>query len=423
MNPTATLFASRGDRFLEEGEAFAQLSAKRPRQRVFDVIVVGAGAAGLSVAAMLAKRGIHAPVIERQAQVGASWVQRYDSLRLNTPRLLSSMPGYAIPRRYGRWPSRDQVFEYLGDYARHFGLELVTATEVERIDRREQGWRLRTANGDMDSRCVVVATGHDRALRIPDWPGRDAFAGELLHASAYREPSPFRGRDVLVVAARTSGSEIAVELARNGARRVRVAMRAVPAVVPREWFGVPLMYTAWPLDSSRLPDCVGDAAGRTLQRLIYGNLSQYGLPRATYGAQTDMRRRHASSLIDDGFVEALKAGEIKIVGAVEALDGNEVVLADGARVTPEVIICATGYHTGLDRLVGHLDVLDHGGWPDLARGGEHPAALGLYFNGYWASMTGQLIHIRRDARRIARSIARRLSNKSKRYWLYRRKTS
>jgi putative flavoprotein involved in K+ transport len=317
------------------------------------------------------------------------------------------MPRYRMPRSYGRWPSRDQLVEYLRDYARHLELRVLPRTEVERIDRSDFGWRLRTSAGDLDTRCAVVATGHDHDPVIPDWPGREGFPGELLHSSSYRAPPPFRGRDVLVVSARNSGSEIAFELARNGARRVRVAMRTPPNVVPREWIGIAVMYTALPLDP--LPDRVGDEATRALQRLIYGDLTEDGLPRSPYGVQTDARRRHASTLVDAGFVEALRGGELELVSAVQAFDGPEVVLADGCRLRPEAVICATGYRSGLPDLVGHLGVLDPRGWPDLRRGGEHPAAPGLYFSGYWASMIGQLVHIRRDSRRIARSITRRLS--------------
>jgi putative flavoprotein involved in K+ transport len=372
-----------------------------------EVVIVGAGAAGLSVAAMLARHGVSALVLEREEEVGMSWARRYESLRLNTPRLLSYLPRYHMPRRYGRWPSRDQLVEYLRDYARRLELRVIPRTEVERVDRSDLGWRLRSSTGDFDTRCAVLATGHDHDPVIPDWPGREDFPGELLHSSSYREPSPFGNRDVLVVSARNSGSEIAFELARNGARRVRVAMRTPPNVVPREWLGIALMYTALPLDP--LPDRIGDEATRTVQRLIYGDLTEHGLPRSPYGVQTDARRRHLSTLVDAGFVEALKSGELQIMPAVEAFNGSEVLLADGSRITPDAIICATGYSGGLRKLVGHLDVLDERGWPGLPRGGEHPATPGLYFNGYWASMIGQLVHIRRDARRIARSIARRLS--------------
>jgi putative flavoprotein involved in K+ transport len=372
-----------------------------------DVVIAGAGAAGLSVAAMLARRGVEPLLLEREAQVGMSWARRYDSLKLNTPRLLSSMPRYRMPRGYGRWPGRDDLVEYLRAYVRNLGLRVQHGAEVQRIDRADSGWLVRTSAGDLDAPCAVVATGHDHDPCIPDWPGREGFPGDVIHSSSYREPSPFRGRDVLVVSARNSGSEIAVELARGGASRVRVAMRTPPNVVPREWLGIALMYTALPIDP--LPDRVGDQATRVVQRLIYGDLSEYGLPRSPYGVQTDARRRHKSTLIDAGFVEALKRGELELVAAVRAFDGAEVLLDDGSTVSPDAIIAATGYRGGLPDLVGHLGVLDSRGWPDMLRGGEHPAAPALYFSGYWASMIGQLVHMRRDSRRIARSIARRLS--------------
>jgi putative flavoprotein involved in K+ transport len=102
-------------------------------------VIAGAGAAGLSVAGMLSARGVDALALERQDQLGMSWARRYDSLRLNTPRLLSTMPRYRMPRRYGRWPSRDHMVEYLRDYARQLGLRVELRTEVQRIDRVDVG--------------------------------------------------------------------------------------------------------------------------------------------------------------------------------------------------------------------------------------------------------------------------------------------
>jgi putative flavoprotein involved in K+ transport len=142
--------------------------------------------------------------------------------------------------------------------------------------------------------------------------------------------------------------------------------------------------------------------------MIYGDLAKHGIPRPVHGVQTSARRLHKSTLIDAGFVGALKAGALELVPAVAGFEGPEVLLADGSRIAPDAVIAATGYSGGLERLVGHLGVLDDRGWPDMPRGGGHPAAPGLYFTGYWASMTGQLIHLRRDARRIARSIARQV---------------
>jgi putative flavoprotein involved in K+ transport len=369
------------------------------------VVIAGGGAAGLAVAAMLDSRGVGAVVLERALDVGTSWESRYDSLRLNTPRLTSTLARYRMPRRYGRWPTRDDVVEYLREYRRRLGIDVRTGVEVSRVDPANGAWRVTTSEGELTAPAAVIATGHDRKPVIPDWPGKEGFTGELVHAASYREPSPFRGKDVLVVSAGNTGSEISFELSQNGAARVRTAMRSVPPVFPREWLGMPLNYTTTVLDL--FGDRVGDEAGRTSQWMIYRNLSEHGIPSSTYGVQTLARRRHRSPLIDAGFVDALKAAEVELVAAVAAFDGDDVILADDERIQPEVVIVATGYSADLEPLVGHLGVLDARGYPDVERGSDHPDARGLFFIGYWASMSGQLRHMRTDARRIARKIARR----------------
>jgi cation diffusion facilitator CzcD-associated flavoprotein CzcO len=299
------------------------------------------------------------------------------------------------------------MVDYLREYRRRLDLRVRTGIEVRRVDRDEGGWRAVTSAGEMRARCVVVATGHDAHPVIPPWPGRDGFTRELIHSSEYVEPTPFRDRDVLVVSAANSGSEIAFELARGGAARVRVSSRTPPPIAPREYMGFPLMYSALPLNP--LPDRVGDLATRTVQRLIYGDLSALGLPPSPYGIQTQTRRRHRSILVDAGFVGAARSGEIEIVAAVEALEAGEVLLADGSRLAPDVVIAATGFDTNLTDLVGHLGIVDERGYPLVEQGADHASAPGLFFSGYWASMIGQLLHMRRDARAIARRIVKRLA--------------
>ena len=95
------------------------------------------------------------------------------------------------------------------------------------------------------------------------------------------------------------------------------------------------------------------------------------------------------------------------MAAVERIEGREVLLADGTRLAPDVVIAATGFATNLADLVGHLGVLDERGYPTVKQGADHATAPGLFFSGYWASMIGQLLHMRRDARAIAGRIAKR----------------
>ena len=146
-----------------------------------------------------------------------------------------------------------------------------------------------------------------------------------------------------------------------------------------------------------------------MQRLAWGDLSPYGMPRSPYGVATELRVRGLGATLDRGFVAALKAGRLKLVSAVERFDGADVVLADGERIQPQVVIAATGYGHGLEPLVGHLGVLLPSGRPAAYKGGSHPDASGLYFNGYWLPLSGQLPAMRRSSRRIARAIARKAS--------------
>src|SRR5205807_2045154 len=174
---------------------------------------------------MLKRRGVDPLVLERTGQVASSWRGRYDSLRLNTPRFNSTLAGYRMPRRYGRWPVRDDVVEYLEEYARRHELRIQFETQLNRAERADDAsaeqnggdraaprWLLDTSRGEIAARFAVIATGHDAEPKLPDWPGAAGFAGELIHSAGYRSAEPFQGKDVLVVSARNTGSEIAYEL-------------------------------------------------------------------------------------------------------------------------------------------------------------------------------------------------------------------
>lgn len=369
------------------------------------VIVVGGGPAGLAVAASLGRRGVPALVLERSDAVGASWRRHYERLHLHTTRRGSSLPGLVIPRRYGRWVARADVVRYLEAYAAHHRLDVRTGVEVARIDRDVSGtWRVETATGEsLSARAVVVATGYNHTPVPPAWPGRATFTGELVHASDYRHAGPYRGRDVLVVGVGNTGAEIAVDLTEGGASRVRLAIRTPPHIVRRSNFGWPAQGTG--ILVRHLPVPVVDRIARGVARVEVPDLSEFGLPRPTTGLYS--RVLVGSVPVQDvGLIAAVQARAVEPVAAVESFDGADVVLADGARIQPEVVIAATGYRRGLDTLVGHLGVLDAQGMP-VARGARTaPAAPGLYFVGYNQPISGLLREARIDAVRVARAVSR-----------------
>jgi putative flavoprotein involved in K+ transport len=370
-----------------------------------DAAVIGAGPAGLAVAATLRKRGVDAVVVDRAAEVGASWRGHYDRLHLHTIRSLSGLPGLRMPRRYGRWVHRDHVIEYLERYAEHHSLDLMLGTDVRGITRREGRWVLDTSAGEIEAGSVVVATGYNNAPFMPEYPGRAGFEGELTHASNYRNPEPYRGRDVLVVGSGNTGAEIAVDLVEGGARRVRLAVRTPPNIVRRQVGLTPNQVMAVGL--RRMPPRVVDSIVRVAQRVTVGNLSGYGLEKPSRGVYTRVIEDDVIPIIDVGLIAAVKAGQVEIVPALLGFEGPEVILAGKQRITPDAVIVATGYRRGLEGLVGSLGVLDERGKPIVNGNDTAPEAPDLYFTGFTNPISGMFRELRIDARRIARKIAKR----------------
>jgi len=368
-----------------------------------EVAIVGAGPGGLAVAGALCQVGGAAVIFEKSDSVAASWRGHYDRLHLHTARSLSGLPGLAIPRGKGPWVSRDEFVAYLERYARHHGLEVRAGAEVRRLEREGASWRIETSAGSFQARVVVVATGQNRVPILPDWPGREGFAGILLHSSQFRSGADHRGRDVLVVGAGNSGAEIAVDLVEQGASRVRLAIRRPPNIVQRTVAGViPAQFVSILL--ARLPLPLADAVARATARLTVGDVRKLGLPRPDRGIYTEMVRDRQIPIIDVGLIAALRAGRIQVLPAVEGFDGRRVLLKGGGSVEPDVVVAATGYRPGLEPLVGHLGVLDANGSPRTHGPAEMPEAPGLHFVGFSNPPTGNLREMSIDARRIARRL-------------------
>ena len=243
-----------------------------------DALVVGAGPAGLAVAACLRRKGVDVLVVDRGNAVGDSWRARYDRLHLHTPRVQSALPGLPIPRRFGQWVAKDDVATYLQLYADHHGIRPRFGVQVHRLERDGDLWKAETDGAPLQARQVVLACGYNREPVLPSWPGQESFPGTVLHASAYTSPEPFRAAHVLVVGAGNTGAEIAADLAEAGAASVRLAVRTPPNVIPRTVGPIPTTLLGITLDYS--PAWLTDPLNRLLQRRFIGDLKQYGLPAA-----------------------------------------------------------------------------------------------------------------------------------------------
>ncbi|WP_250038308.1 flavin-containing monooxygenase [Paractinoplanes maris] len=367
-----------------------------------DVTVLGAGAAGLAVAAQLKARGLDPVVLERGPGVATSWRGRYDRLRLHTVRRLSGLPGLAIPRDYGRWVRRDDLVRYLEAYASRFHLDVRTGTTVRHIEPAAGGWSLRLEGGsEQPARVLIVATGYLHTPVVPAWPGLDSWGGTLIHSAAYRNAEPFRGRDVLVVGPGNSGAEIATDLAEGGAASVRLAIRTPPHIVRRTTAGWPAQMNGLLL--GRLPERVFNAMAATMARFDTPDLRPFGIDRPAEGLKTRLRTHRYVPLQDVGIVRDVVARRVLPVAAVRGFTETAVELADGTTVEPDVVVAATGYGTGLRELFDDPALFDETGVPRVHGGA--PARPGLYFVGYDVTLGGMLRQAALESRRVARAVS------------------
>ena len=368
-----------------------------------EVVVIGAGPAGLAAAGALRHHGITAVVLERDS-IGASWRRHYDRLHLHTVRWLSHLPGYKLPRRYGNWVARDDVVEYLEDYVRAHNLDVRTGVEVERLERDGSDWIVSTNNGTLAAPRVVIATGYNKHQHLPEWPGVDSYSGHLIHSGDYKNADRYVGKAVLVVGTGNSGAEICVDLVESGAKHVQMSVRTPPTVLLRDTNGVPGQ--ALGVVFRHLPVPLMDRLWPVIQKTAVGDLSDYGLPLPPPGAYSKYLRDDVTPILDVGLVPLLKQGKVEIVAAVEGFDGDDVLLADGARIQPDAVIAGTGFRRGLEPLVAGLSLLEPEKGRPIVHGAEtHPSAPGLHFIGYTNPISGMFREIAIDARRIARTVA------------------
>ena len=199
-------------------------------------IVVGAGPAGLSVAACLRARGVPSVVLDRADCVASLWQRRtYDRLRLHLPRHFCELPGMPFPDHYPEYPTKRQFVDYLEAYAARAGVEprFNQAVTSARYDAAAGLWRVRAEDAadaaaaatEYIGRWLVVATGENAERIVPEFDGAEDFGGPVSHVSEYKSGEAYRGKRVLVVGCGNSGMEVGLDLCDHN---------ALPAMVVRD---------------------------------------------------------------------------------------------------------------------------------------------------------------------------------------------
>ncbi|MBM7808248.1 putative flavoprotein involved in K+ transport [Geodermatophilus bullaregiensis] len=280
-----------------------------------DVLVVGAGQAGLALGHHLARRDADFLLLDAGPEVGSSWRSRWDSLRLFSPAQYDALPGMPFPAAADTHPGKDDVADYLAAYARHFRLPVRLDSPVLRLHRDEDGaFAATTPSGTLRARQVVVATGPFQTPFVPAVAGRLDPAVPQLHSAGYRNPAqvPGAGR-VLVVGAANSGLQIAAELAAT--RPVTVAAGSRPLELPQRVLGRDLF--TW------------------LTRSGF-----FGVPSHTRLAR---RLRARGDLVIGSRTRTLRRRGIDVRPRLTGFAGRAAAFADGSTVEVDAVVWATGF--------------------------------------------------------------------------------
>lgn len=280
-----------------------------------DVLVVGAGQAGLAVAYHLRQEGLRFLVVDAADQVGASWRNRWDSLTLFTPAQYNGLPGMPFPAPADTYPTRTQVADYLQAYAERFELPVLLDTAVTRLERDGDLFAVHTSRDVLHARQVVVATG---PFQTPVVPAVGAgLGGEVaqLHSAEYRNPGQIADGPVLVVGAGNSGRQIALELAAT--HDVALAVGTKPPQLPQ----------------------------RLLGRDLFWWLTRLGILGRSADSRLARRMRARGDLVIGSPLSELRAAGVAVRPRLTATSDGLVTFADGTESRPATVIWATGFRS------------------------------------------------------------------------------
>lgn len=311
-------------------------------------LIIGAGPAGLAVAGRMAHLKMPFEIIEQKEAVGWSWRTHYDRLHLHTVKQLSALPHLPFPEEYPLYVPREKVVEYLENYTKHFNIQPHFNTEIKKLEQKDNHWIVQTNKEiTFQAENVIIASGVNRIPFLPDWEGKEAFKGDIIHSKDYKNPKPYAGKKVLIIGMGNTGAEVAFDLSEYDVETI-ISVRSPISIVPRDLNGQPVQLTARKL--AKLPFGFGDWLGSKIRAIYFGDLTKYGLPISKVSPVVQLRETGKTPVIDIGTVKAIKEGKIKVIKDIDKFY-EEGVIYQGEKMPIDSVILATGYRPQLNDFI------------------------------------------------------------------------
>ena len=335
---------------------------------IFDVIIIGAGQAGLASAYYLKRESVKFVLLDAENGSGGAWRHAWDSLHLFSPASYSSLPGWMMPTKTEiTYPARDDVIDYLSRYEQRYNFQIERPVSVSSVVARNNGFDVMSDKGAWHSRVVLNATGTWRKPYIPSYPNSASYQRRQLHSANYKSPEEFMNQRVAIIGGGNSGAQILAELSK---------------VAETFW-----VTTEDPLF---LPD---DVDGHAL------------FQRATARVLDPNNDKPVGSLGDIVMVppvkDAKERGVLSSLRPFKNFTHNGVIWQDGSFTELDAVIWCTGFRPALDHLQ-NLNVINEAGQVTVVNG-QSVAHPGLWFTGY-GNWTGAASATLLGSGRIAREL-------------------
>ncbi|HLS50623.1 MAG TPA: NAD(P)/FAD-dependent oxidoreductase [Burkholderiaceae bacterium] len=378
-----------------------------------DIVIIGGGPAGLSVASRLAKQSLKVIVIERSPVIGEVWANHYEGLRLNTVARLSRLGGKNFPSEAGQWPSKTDVVSQLQALAQASDAVFKLEESVEQLNYNatEKTWLITTNKASYRAPEVVLATGGNQQAVYPDWATEVSSHCRVLHSSQYYSAAPFAKQNVLVVGGGNSGAEIACRVAET-ANKVWLSLREAPLVLPKHVVGIGFTYLG--LGLRHLPQGIQARLLRRIQRHSLGDHSEYGLPLPSIAYLSGRGKERAPTFYPD-FLRSVREGQVAVRGGVQTVENGGVSVKTGIQsddvevLQADSIIFATGFNPqpGIEIIHDGVDISSE--IISQACQGRLDPLPGLQVLGFVSPISGQFREINKQSKRIAKVLKRRLA--------------
>jgi cation diffusion facilitator CzcD-associated flavoprotein CzcO len=288
------------------------------------VVVIGAGQAGLSAAYHLVRMGFSpyagVVVLDRNPAPGGAWQHRWDSLTMHDVHGIANLPGVAVPASAGDERANEFVPRYFADYEARFDLPVIRPVSVESVQRDGDGYLVRTDHDSYRAEAIVNATGTWDRPFMPWYPGIETFTGRQLHTADYNGASEFAGKHVLVVGGGASAVQLLAEIS-EVARTTWVTRR------PPEW---------------RTDGEFGPELGRKIIAKVEERV-RAGLPPQSVVSVTGLQLREQEQA-------AYRRGVYTRLPMFERITPTGVVWPDGRAEEVDAILWATGFRADLAHL-------------------------------------------------------------------------